>query len=80
MLFIEAVIINLRRVQKFTLSEQSAKLFNFYQGKHLFTTGNDTDKLRIQNAILDELLDIGEASVNLSLSLSTLLLLRVSKY
>jgi hypothetical protein len=29
---------------------------------------------------LDELLDIGEASVNLSLSLSTLLLLRVSKY
>jgi hypothetical protein len=77
MLFIEALIIDLRPAQKkiHTLSEQSAKIFHFNEGKHLFTTGNDTDKLLIHNEILDELMDIREASVNLSVHLSTLLLL-----
>lgn len=78
MLFREAVIIDLRRghkKKKGTYSEQSANLFNFNQGKHLFTPGNDTEKLLIHNTILDELLDIGEASVSLSLCQSTLLLL-----
>jgi hypothetical protein len=65
----EAIIIDMRCAQKkiHTFSEHSAKLFNFNPVKHLFTTGNDTEKLLIHNTILNELLDIREASVNLSL-------------
>jgi len=76
MLFIEAVVIDLRRVQKNTYTLRAeCKIINFNQCKHLFTTGNVTDKLLIRNAILDELLDIREASVNLPLYISILLLL-----
>jgi hypothetical protein len=61
-------MIDFRRVRKkmHTLSEQGAKLFNVNLGKHLYATGNVTDIL-IHSKILAKLLDIREASVNLSI-------------
>jgi hypothetical protein len=58
------------------LSELSAKSFNVNLGTHVFSTENDSDILLVHNIILAKLLDIREASVNLS----TLLLPWVSKY
>ena len=68
MLFIEAAIIDLRRAQKkiHTLSEQSAKLFNLNEVKTYLPLGM-TGQTSFHNAILDELMDLKEASINLSL-------------